>query len=83
YIPFAQSKRKRSQEIAMQTVARLGGVAQFANGGATGSGGSGSEPALIGITPAQLERAFDRALEGKRFKMDADGRSLALKTRGA
>lgn len=54
YIPLAPAKRQRSQQIATQTVERLGGVAYFANGGEhggyqdvnygngkVGSGGSG------------------------------------------
>ena len=36
YIPLALSKRPRSRQIAVEAVSRLGGVAQFADGGTYG-----------------------------------------------
>lgn len=55
YIPFAESKRKRSQQIAMQTVSRLGGTAYFANGGSTGGGSAArSAPETVSDVLAAL-----------------------------
>lgn len=68
YIPFAMSKRKRSQQIAMQTVDRLGGVAYFANGGTwrgdTTTAGPTKPPVQIDVYPSekQSEEALGRAV---------------------
>ncbi|VXC08962.1 phage tail tape measure protein [Aeromicrobium sp. 9AM] len=59
YIPFASSKRKRSQEIALETVSRLGGVAAFADGGTHGVGGSSG--------------AMSLSLVGARVSIDKNG----------
>lgn len=82
YIPFAMSKRKRSQQIAMETVSRLGGVAHFANGGTTG--GSSAAPAfdsrlLASALATATERAVTKSLSGATFHMAKDG-SIRLKT---
>lgn len=80
YIPFAQSKRKRSQEIAMQTVSRLGGVASFADGGTTG-GSTSVDLVATGIAPA-IGAAVKNALFGTTFQILPDG-SVRAKEMGA
>ena len=79
YIPFAQSKRKRSQQIAMQTVSRLGGVASFANGGTTGP--TSIDLVATGIAPA-IGAAVKSALYGTSFQILPDG-SVRAKQMGA
>lgn len=82
YIPFAASKRKRSQEIAMETVRRLGGVAAFANGGinaASGPGGytlpPGAQFRLVGADLIELvDSRVKRGVSSQR-RYDAAGRS--------
>lgn len=83
YIPFAQSKRKRSQQIAMETVSRLGGVAHFANGGTTGSAGSAGWDAglLAHALASATERAVSKSLQGATFHMAGNG-DIRLKKMG-
>lgn len=66
YIPFARSKRPRSQQIAQETVARLGGVAFFASGGSYGPSlitdpvkGGGGKSSGSKQTAAQKKAAKD------------------------
>lgn len=83
YIPFAMSKRKRSQQIAMETVSRLGGVAHFANGGTTGGSSGNDSPfdsrLLASALATATERAVTKSLSGATFHMAKDG-SIRLKT---
>lgn len=68
YIPFARSKRPRSQQIAQETVARLGGVAFFASGGSYGPSlitdpvkGGGGKSSGSKQTAAQKKAAKDNS----------------------
>lgn len=68
YIPFAMSKRARSQAIAKETVHRLGGAAYFETGGfsgvtdGSGSGSSGSGGSSSGSKYSTLLSAIETEL---------------------
>lgn len=63
YIPFAPAKKKRSQQIALEAVARLGGVAAFADGGMRGGIRGGSDgtasPLLAQLASEDVRRLGD------------------------
>ncbi len=68
YIPLAPTKRTRSREIAKETVKRLGGVAQFADGGLHGGGcGCGAHDAASVPGTGQPGR-YQAAMTQKRYE---------------